>query len=1359
MQIPKRLKEIVYTKQGRLIIDFSVIAFVAIIIFRNFIFSGGWPGGGDTLGWVAREYLYGQDLRWLNLWRPHSFGFVEGINSIDFFFMLIHSVSQSGAVTVKAFMFFTFLAAGFSMYGFAYHYTRNNLAALSASLVYMLNHWFFTQFTEGHLGLLFGYALAPLLFLLLSRALKHGRLKDLTIFAVALVICLTGFNPLSVVIYMLFLALFTVFYLVIPQSSFHFWNRTKRVLKVFAFSGAIFLFLSAFYILPFVNNARAAFYSTEFSYGLEETVGISYENMFDAFVLRGSEQWGYFYIVDVTSEVSLQIIPVSVVLFAIFLMAYSTVFVKTDRYTLFFLVTCLISIFLAKGPNPPYGNIFVWSWFNIPHFAVFRAASRFAMITAFSHAFFISVLVSILTGYILKTRSSQTEETHLEPNVRTSAPKGVVEKQFFLFIPLKKALKRIKTFSYYFSTLLLIIILSIGFLTCWFFLQNGLQIYKPSETLITPYEWIANQSQEFKIVTVARSPEEWELAPNALMDFGSGGMLTNIGWGHDLGFDSAFLHDKPVLQDGGHTFKSRKFVSYLRFGVGRNKLSDQLVKVLGTFDYKYVVIPEYASENIRSFFLNQEGTEVVYNQSGSIILGNSFYNSRISSSTASVLVVGGIKSFFTTTKIKSLNLNQNIFFFADQLEDQKPVLDRSGAILFDDSDLLDLVMLSSEDMNVIRAEQYALPSRNYSAYWGKAAPWEDFGVLALGRYTLTTAGNNRVVIPFEVDEDGNYEVMIRLGFCNDRGNLAVHVDSIPIRSVYPYTDARTALKWINIGSLSLEKGKHELSLTNDGTGWNDVDAVAVVKSSTLENQIQQVLNQIQNYPGRLVHILTALHAFSHQIPSGWHLTKVPYQGYVLESDAPSTFLAANTTILREDRYMFAIRLAQGPNQGNPQLHVDNTTVTLQLLSSSEDAEWYEAGPIYLNASNHLIEIGGSGKIAFDQLVIYSLEDKEQIVTLDDFSLHTTEFGWNVSPKGNASASSVGVWGISLDADGANDGDPNTRWASKPHEPMPQWLQIEWEAPQEIAGAHILFERAYAEDYVIQTWNGTGWIDQVNVKGNTQLNCTYIFEESIKTNKLRILATSVTKLYNLVSIWEFKAYTSQNVSRSVLIPENGFYRANFRLKFGPEYGTLNLSVNNEIAAVSCNSSDTEIKRYEIGPFYLHSGEQNVTVSATGIVDFDEMTMTFNDEGDFGFLDDLFEAKPGPNVSYEMINPCKYEAHVENSDEPFLLIFSESYHPMWKAYIDGKEISPIPTYSLVNGFYINKTGNFNVTIYFTGQTYANIGLQISMITLIIVVAIIIIPSKKLEHLGNYIKRKIRREKRNSRLSQTKGEGSYN
>jgi hypothetical protein len=1346
-----REKATVYQKYGT-IINFGIITAITLLIFRNFIFSGGWPGGGDTLGWVSREYLYGHEFRWLNLWRPYSFGFVEGIDSIDFFFMLIYSVCQSGAVTVKVFMFSTLLTAGFSMHIFADHYTHNKLAALSAALVYMLNPWFFTQFTEGHLGILLGYSFAPLLFLFLSRSLKYGRIKDLIVFAVALAVCLTAFNPLCVVIYAAFLALFTVFYLAVPQTEFPFWSRFKRFLKVFVFSGAIFILISAFYVLPFVNNARATFYSTEFSYVLEETAIHSYENMSEAFTLRAVEQWGYFYITDVTTEMSLQLIPITLLTSLILLIAYSTVFVQTNRYTIFFFVSCLISIFLAKGPSPPYGEIFVWAWFNIPHFAVFRAANRFVMITAFSHAFFISVLVNILTNRISKTRLQSTG-AHLDVN--SMAPR-VCENQTFSFKHFNDALKKFRKILHYSSQLLLILILLIGFFSCWFFLQNGLQVYNPPENFITPYNWIADQQQEFKIITINSSPAEWELLSGAQTDFGSGGMLTNIGWGHDIGFDSAFIHGKHVLQDGGHTFKSRQFVSYLRFGVSRNALSDQLVKVLGTFDYKYIVIPDYASENIRSFFLNQEGAEVVYNQTGSIILENDFHNPRSSSSTESVLVVGGIKSFFTTSKIESLNLNQSTFIFADQL-DQKTLFDSSGTILFDDSNLLELVMLSSEKMNVMLAEQYAASSRNYTTYWGKASPWEDFGVFALGRYTLTTAGSNRVVIPFEVDDDDDYEILIRLGFCNDRGNLAVHVDGVPIKSINPYTDIRTVLKWINIGSLNLEKGKHELSLSNDGIGWNDVDAVAVVASSTLERQTRDVLSQIRNYPGRIIHVLSALHTFSQKIPEGWYLTRVPYQGYALASESPSTFLAANATITREDRYMFAIRLAQGPNQGTPQLKIDNTTVTLQLLKSTEDTEWYISGPTQLNASNHLIEVGGTGKTVFDQLLIHSLEDTEQIITLDDFNLHATELGRNVSPEGVSSASSVGVWDIvSLGANGATDGHPNTRWASNPHDAMPQWLQIDWETPQELTGAHIQFEKAYAEDYVIQTWNGTDWINQIGVNGNTQFNCTHVFEEPVQSDKLRVSVTSVKALYDLVSIWELEAYSTSTVSEQVFIPQDGYYRVGFQIASGPNYGTLNLTINNTPTTIQCNGSSNETRLYENGPVYFKAGKQNLTVNATGTVDFDEMTLTLNDEGEFGFLDDLFKVEQGPNVSYTMVDPSRYKAHIEGSNEPFLLVFSESYHPMWKAYVDDEEVSSIPVYSLVNGFYINKTGDFDVTIYFTGQTYADTGVQISVTTLIVVAVILAVPSKKFEQLENYIKQKTHRKTRVSRSPKPKEEG---
>ena len=46
---------------------------------------------------------------------------------------------------------------------------------------------------------------------------------------------------------------------------------------------------------------------------------------------------------------------------------------------------------------------------------------------------------------------------------------------------------------------------------------------------------------------------------------------------------------------------------------------------------------------------------------------------------------------------------------------------------------------------------------------------------------------------------------------------------------------------------------------------------------------------------------------------------------------------------------------------------------------------------------------------------------------------------------------------------------------------------------------------------------------------------------------------------------------------------------------------------------------------------------------------------------------------PILTFRRINPTKYEIKVENATTPFLLVFSESYHPKWKIYVetDNKE----------------------------------------------------------------------------------------
>jgi hypothetical protein len=145
----------------------------------------------------------------------------------------------------------------------------------------------------------------------------------------------------------------------------------------------------------------------------------------------------------------------------------------------------------------------------------------------------------------------------------------------------------------------------------------------------------------------------------------------------------------------------------------------------------------------------------------------------------------------------------------------------------------------------------------------------------------------------------------------------------------------------------------------------------------------------------------------------------------------------------------------------------------------------------------------------------------------------------------------------------------------------------------------------------------------------------------------------------------------------------------------------------------------------------------------------------------FLDKYSEAKSNstPTITFEKMNPTRCEVKVENATSPFFLVFSESYHSEWRAYVENKpfmfndliaeyenvgvkearhEMKFTPAdisylfkkpinedrHFLVNGYAnswyvdpkeIGRT-DFVITLYFKPQSYFYLGLFISGITLI-------------------------------------------
>lgn len=102
---------------------------------------------------------------------------------------------------------------------------------------------------------------------------------------------------------------------------------------------------------------------------------------------------------------------------------------------------------------------------------------------------------------------------------------------------------------------------------------------------------------------------------------------------------------------------------------------------------------------------------------------------------------------------------------------------------------------------------------------------------------------------------------------------------------------------------------------------------------------------------------------------------------------------------------------------------------------------------------------------------------------------------------------------------------------------------------------------------------------------------------------------------------------------------------------------------------------------------------------------------------------------PKIEFVEINPAIWQVNVFNATSPFLLIFSEAYDPMWKAYygevswVNALQMDSIPDkyHFIVNGYanawYINKTGTYTITLYFKPQSFLVIGSIISALSIII------------------------------------------
>ena len=105
---------------------------------------------------------------------------------------------------------------------------------------------------------------------------------------------------------------------------------------------------------------------------------------------------------------------------------------------------------------------------------------------------------------------------------------------------------------------------------------------------------------------------------------------------------------------------------------------------------------------------------------------------------------------------------------------------------------------------------------------------------------------------------------------------------------------------------------------------------------------------------------------------------------------------------------------------------------------------------------------------------------------------------------------------------------------------------------------------------------------------------------------------------------------------------------------------------------------------------------------------------------------------PQITFNQISPVLYQGQVNGATGPHMIVFSENYSPEWQLKLTdkfGKSISLNPphfsTNLYANGWFIESPlGDYRISIFYKPQTTRNIGVAVSLLTILMVIFLYLI-----------------------------------
>jgi len=1330
-----------------------------------------------------QEYLY----VWYDLRIFGSYPFV--LTSTIFRSVIASFWFLGGEVITKGFTVFILFLTGFGMYYTGKTLKIGALGSFIAGTIYMLNPVVFNYLVEG-LGFIVGYAISPFAF---SFFLKSAQNKNLNMRLTLLGGLLFAIAMTSIQFSIMLSVLLIAYSLFTSDIS----NLVRRIKVLFAFWIISFL-INASWILAGIYTgtfstmearsvthlqihselARARWLSPELG-NVIRLVGYP-----PAYFLRVVGVWPGAHGID--------LIPTSIwtnISFLIPIFVFSAILIKPrSKEILFFTLLSLVSLFFAKGTNPPFESIFVWLYLNLPLTIMFRDPYRLTFLLAFGYAVLIGSASEGLSNILDKlTRRGKLLRRHS-------------------YIKSKRV----------FSSLVLLLMICSIFLYSWPFLAGidwsqplgGLQTYRFEPEYYELYKQMSMEQGDFR---VAFLPTPTVLYNNLtypgidpLMDY----------WSKPTIGSRPYYGYTPFLAKTFYTNRT-KYLGYL-LGLANIKyvvMREDFRSLLPRYLY-YTRYPEFDES-----WTNQMLNQVLQNQAD-LKLNQTMRGDKIRiyenehllphlyavDNENSMLIAGDLSAYVSLSYMKPILDEENetiATFFASQhqLSQERTLIDSVDTVAIQDGQYFDYV-------SAFIQEEYKIDLGSYSRTFDDAQEgwissriwwWYDWDYVASLENGIFTQSRSKIDIPYLARKSEQHDVWVKIYF-GDRGtHFSLSIGSDWVR-IIQNDRSNQGFKWVYLGSVYLEKGNQKLVFESLG-GENVIANMVVAPSRIFAEALERADTSIQkknllliyesekfqlNIPKRLslndtekwLFSLTNVENYDLEMEDGiWNMT-IYFDGNRTEGEG-----VISSYQLEEPMNLFDYPLLE------LKYHIqdpDVQTVAIEMgIDYSGDGK---KDAMILGAANGLYE--RPAPVSWNVWAINAYEFARKLYPNKQF-YNLVEI--RVIPHS--------LWGSDRSTDKQGSYSfyfDELLFSRRKHRLDPdasQGFSLMINFPDKIVqqifvprdGEYDLFIRSRGEPrngrFMIQIESETFplsilnssfyWhkIEKVYLTSGYH-NVTFVSEEEI--DPIVITDDNQTAFWHVTS-WgngtigapalSDDAETKTKGTSSLKIVVGSATKSHWVLRHdfatyqdwsGKESFSFSWHGNNTGASIRLfirapdlnNTSYHEFiddfsgwKRFvfPINKFIVWRGSPNwskvKTVHFEGktkglwfldrvIVDVSQIYVDLDQLVVISVDRESKNPANSPKITYEKINPTRYVIHV-NADKPFFLIFGENYDPFWMASCGNEEFEHFGANFFGNGYYINKTGKFDVTLEFTVQRYYEYGLVISFATIIVCVLFILYP----------------------------------